>query len=98
VRHKDLQAELESYNRQLRSGAVARVSFKNKTPNAEVFRRSFIWDPETGVTRANDVLSFVGPPAATILETDVLPPAALYVPSHAHQLHSFIVQVRGPRM
>jgi hypothetical protein len=92
--HKELERALQVCDSQLRCCAVAHVSFLCVTPNAEVLRCGFCWDADAAAFIANDMLSFVEPPTAAILETHVLPPVALYVPSHAHQLHSFIVQVR----
>lgn len=40
------------------------------------------------------MLSFIEPPTACMLETDTLPTVQRYVPSYAHQLHTFVVQVR----
>lgn len=40
------------------------------------------------------MLSFIEPPTACMLETDTLPAVQRYVPSYAHQLHTFVVQVR----
>ena len=42
------------------------------------------------------MLSFIEPPTACMLETDTLPTVQRYVPSYAHQLHTFVVQVRLP--
>jgi hypothetical protein len=81
----------------LRQRGIASISFVCVTPNSDVFRLGFMG--MDGVALAgeqfvqDEVLSFVEPPTAAMLETKGLPPVAMYVPSHAHQLHSFVVQV-----
>jgi hypothetical protein len=89
----------------LQKRGIACVSFLCVTPLSAVFRLGFRLQSEcnSAVDSArrgdtfvsDDMLSHVEPPTAAILETTVLPAVSMYVPSHAHQLHSFLVQVRA---
>lgn len=78
---------------------VAQVAFLCVNSRADMFRLGFeqSHDKDRSAFAEAEKLSFVEPPTAAVLELQGLPYAALYVPSHAHQLHSFIVQVWASR-
>ena len=65
--------------------SVARAGFRRRQDAAECGPGTFCTDP---------MLSHIEPPTAALLEAQVLPAAVQYVPSHAHQLSSFLMQVR----
>lgn len=73
---------------------VANVSMLGVAASWDVHRIGY--RASGGAYEHAPILSFIEPPTACMLETDTLPPVLQYVPSYAHQLHTFLVQVRPP--
>ena len=82
-------------HRTLRHAGVGCVTFLCLHHHSSVLRRGYEWAPSQDTFAPAHVLSFLEAPTAAMLEAASLPEAATYVPSHAHQLHSFITEVRS---
>lgn len=76
---------------QLLALGVANVSMLGVAPSWDVHRIGF--RAAGGEYERAPILSFIEPPTAYMLETDTLPPVLQYVPSYAHQLHTFLAEV-----
>lgn len=82
---------MRACSRQLLAMGVANVSMLGVAPSGDVHRIGF--RAVDGIYAQAPILSFIEPPTACMLETDTLPPVLLYVPSYAHQLHTFLAEV-----
>lgn len=85
-------AAVRSCSEMLLAMGVANVSMLGVAPSSDVHRIGF--RVHNGQFEHAPILSFIEPPTACMLETDTLPPVLQYVPSYAHQLHTFLVEVR----
>lgn len=70
---------------------VAEVSMLGVAASCDVHRVGF--RVKDGQYQHAPILSFIEPPTACMLETDTLPTVLKYVPSYAHQLHTFLAEV-----
>jgi Acetyl-CoA carboxylase, central region len=85
---------VQASSERLRTLGVGQVAFLCVSAGGDVLRVGFRWsESDTSYARV-PMLSFIEPPTACMLETDTLPSVQQYVPSYAHQLHTFVAEVR----
>lgn len=78
----------------LQAAGVACVTFLCLQRHSSVLRRGYRWSAEEGAFAPARMLSCLDAPTAAMMDAASLPDTAAHVPSHAQQLHSFVVQVR----
>eukprot|EP00892_Ulva_mutabilis_P004884 jgi/Ulvmu1/2768/UM014_0226.1 len=86
-------AAVQACSKQLLDLGVANVSMLGVAQSLDVHRVGF--RAADGEYERAPILSFIEPPTACMLETDTLPPVLQYVPSYAHQLHTFLAKEKS---
>jgi hypothetical protein len=89
----DVEEVVAACSDRMRALGVTQVVFLFVTPTSDIHRLGFKIDEVAQAYMRSPILSFIEPPTAAMLETETLPHVHLYVPSLAHQLHTFVIQV-----